>query len=92
VRFWFETMNDPGVGMAHRLECSRLLADRAFGRASSVPLPDDDETFSSGDGDPYPFRSLAELDAEIEALAAEIAASGQKRETELRTDAIEQPR
>jgi len=32
VRFWLKTMEDPNAKLADRLEASRLLADRGWGR------------------------------------------------------------
>ena len=33
AEFWLATMNDPGAKLSERLEASRLLADRGWGKA-----------------------------------------------------------
>jgi len=46
AQFWYETMNDKQARTADRLEASRLLANRGWGKVSSQPLPERDEQAS----------------------------------------------
>ena len=65
VQFWLDVMNDETAKMSDRLEASRRLADRGWGRpgASVDPVQD---------AEPTSLRTLAEIDREIEALSAEL--------------------
>ena len=47
VEFWAATMNDPTAKMSDRLEASRLLADRGWGKPASFQLVDDDDPLGS---------------------------------------------
>lgn len=43
ARFWASVMSDPAAKMEHRLEASRLLADRGWGKAPQfAPIEDAD--------------------------------------------------
>ena len=43
VTFWLETMHDDNARMADRLEASRLLAERGWGKAAAfIPIEHDD--------------------------------------------------
>ena len=43
VEFWIVTMNDAEAKMSDRLEASRLLADRGWGKPASFQLVEDDD-------------------------------------------------
>jgi hypothetical protein len=66
ARFWLETMLDETEPTRVRLEASRLLAERGWGRAPAEgPLADD--------ADDSWLRDLAAIDREIERLSTELA-------------------
>ena len=70
AEFWLKTMNDATVKLAERLEASRLLADRGWGK------PDKGEP-TVEEMAPTPHMRLADVDREIELLCAELATRDQ---------------
>jgi hypothetical protein len=65
AEFWLATMKDPGAKLSERLEASRLLADRGWGKAAKGE-PTADELA------PTRYTTLEEIDREIELLCAEL--------------------
>jgi Family of unknown function (DUF5681) len=61
AEFWLATMNDPGAKLSERLEASRLLADRGWGKADKGE-PTAEELA------PTRYTTLEEVDREIELL------------------------
>jgi hypothetical protein len=71
AEFWYQTMNDEKARTADRLEASRLLADRGWGKPSSEPLPDPQEQQP-----PQIFRPLTpERALELACLTKELMAA-----------------
>jgi Family of unknown function (DUF5681) len=65
ARFWLETMLDESEPTRVRLEASRLLAERGWGRAPA-------EEPVAEDADDSWLRDLAAIDREIERLSNEL--------------------
>ena len=70
AEFWLATMSNPTARLAERLEASRLLADRGWGKAAKGE-PTAEEMA------PTPHRTLADVDREIELLCADLATRDQ---------------
>jgi hypothetical protein len=66
AEFWLTTMTDTSAKLTERLEASRLLADRGWGKASTAELSDDDAGHDA-------LMSLEEIDRHIARLSAELA-------------------
>jgi len=71
AEFWLATMNDPTAKLSERLEASRLLADRGWGKPSAVDSAEYDDQPVNRVG-----SMLAEIDQDIERLCAELASGG----------------
>jgi hypothetical protein len=86
ARFWYETMRDESLPIRVRLEASRLLAERGWGRAPAVEPAVEDEA--------SPLLPLEFIDAQIELLTQEIRAreAAQTRSASALADPTPAPR
>jgi len=61
VDFWIEAMNDTSLSIRDRLEASKLLAERGWGKPTAFVVLDDEDA-----------RDEAELEAAVERFGAEV--------------------
>jgi hypothetical protein len=67
VDFWIEAMNDTALNMRERLEASKLLAERGWGKAVAVVLVDDEDNQRDADLE----AAVEQFYAEVERLSAQ---------------------
>jgi len=72
AEFWLATMNDPAAKLSERLEASRLLADRGWGKPGVFEPLEVESGLRTR-------LTIEEIDREIQQLEAEIAARDSPR-------------
>jgi hypothetical protein len=76
VNFWIDTMEDPTCRRAERLEASRLLAERGWGKTASFEFVEKDEEDQSAATQEQLNVAVDLFDAEVVRLAVAQRQSG----------------
>ena len=71
VRLWLAIMNDAGAKPSERIEASKLLADRGWGKAVDVRMQDEEDPLGLTDARERLVGKLAQVAAAIRAWVTE---------------------